>query len=116
MEGGGVAPMQQNHGEGRIKGGNKSRKKKKNTLTPPGFCQCLPLAKSTKIQLAEQTRKYSSQKYTAEQGKGSVWINSKLASDLHTQNGITFVSFSLLSFMWFPQAMGPYNENHFGTL
>ena len=32
MEGRGVAPMQQNHGEGRIKGGNKSRKKKKKYL------------------------------------------------------------------------------------
>jgi len=41
VEGGGIVPMQQNHGEGRIKGGNKSRKKKKNTLTPPAFCQCL---------------------------------------------------------------------------
>lgn len=29
VEGGGIVPMQQNHGEGRIKGGNKSRKKKK---------------------------------------------------------------------------------------
>ena len=43
VEGGGIVPMQQNHGEGRIKGGNKSRKKKKKYSDSSSILPVSPL-------------------------------------------------------------------------